>query len=124
MKTQHFLRWFRKNHFSLAASFAGGLLVPATLMLWADRTCDLASKGRIYRSKTFHCPRALWIAQRHGLNAIAFAAPDVSLKAWSLRAEARELLARVWCGVDLYVLHRRPKFPDPREPILISSILP
>ncbi len=75
-------------------------------------------------SEEFHCPRALWIAQRHGMDAIAFAAPDVSLKSWSLRADVREQLARVRCGVDLYVLHRGPKFPGPREPILISSIQP
>jgi len=36
----------------------------------------------------------------------------------------REQLARAWCGVDLYLLHRGPKFPGPREPILISSIQP
>lgn len=75
-------------------------------------------------SEDFHCPRALWIAREHGLDAIAFAAPDVSLKSWSLRAEAREQLARAWCSVDLFVLHRGPKFPGPREPILISSIHP
>ncbi len=75
-------------------------------------------------SEEFHCPRALWIAQRNGLDAIAFAAPDVALKSWSLRAQAREQLARAWCGLDLYVLHRGPKFPGPREPILISSIHP
>jgi SanA protein len=75
-------------------------------------------------SEEFHCPRALWIAQQHGLDAIAFAAPDVSLRGWSLRAECREQLARAWCGVDLYVLHRQPKFPGPREPIILSTILP
>lgn len=231
MKTEDFLRWFRRNCFSLAAGFAGSFLAVAALILWADRTCELAAQGRIYRSidtvperevglvlgtskvtrhgtpnlhfnqriaaavalyragkvhhllvsgdnhvatydeptdmrsalaaagiptnaitcdyagfrtldsvvrakdvfglsrctiisEEFHCPRALWIAQNHGLDAIAFAAPDVSLKSWSLRAEAREQLARAWCGVDLYVLHRGPKFPGPREPILISSIQP
>ena len=75
-------------------------------------------------SEDFHCPRALWIAQQHGLDAIAFAAPDVSLRGWSLRAECREQLARAWCGVDLYVLHRQPKFPGPREPIILSTISP
>ncbi|HEV2328490.1 MAG TPA: ElyC/SanA/YdcF family protein [Verrucomicrobiae bacterium] len=75
-------------------------------------------------SEEFHCPRALWIAQEHGLDAIAFAAPDVSLKGWSLRADVREQLARAWCGIDFYVLHRGPKFPGPREPILISTIEP
>lgn len=71
-------------------------------------------------SEDFHCPRALWIAQRHGLDAIAFAAPDVGLKSWSLRAEIREQLARSWCAVDMYVLHRGPKFLGPREPILVG----
>jgi SanA protein len=75
-------------------------------------------------SEDFHCPRALWIAQQHGLDAIAFAAPDVSLKSWSLRAGVREQFARAWCAVDLYVLHRQPHFPGPREPIVLSSIRP
>ena len=75
-------------------------------------------------SEDFHCPRALWIAQQHSLDAIAFAAPDVSLKSWSLRAGVREQFARAWCAVDLYVLHRQPHFPGPREPIVLSSIQP
>lgn len=75
-------------------------------------------------SEKFHCPRALWIAQQNGLDAIAFAAPDVGLKSWSWRADIREQFARAWCGVDLYVLHRGPKFPGPREPILLSSTYP
>lgn len=75
-------------------------------------------------SEDFHCPRALWIAQKHGLDAIAFAAPDVGLKSWSLRAKFREQLARSWCAVDLYVLHRGPKFLGQKEPILVSVTVP
>ncbi|MDR3459072.1 MAG: ElyC/SanA/YdcF family protein [Verrucomicrobiae bacterium] len=75
-------------------------------------------------SEEYHCPRALWIAREHGLDAIAFAAPDVGLKSWSLRADVREQLARSWCAVDLYVLHRGPKFPGPKEPIILSAITP
>ena len=75
-------------------------------------------------SEEFHCPRALWIAQRHGLDAIAFAAPDVGLKSWSLRAKVREQFARSWCAVDLYLLHRGPKFLGRKEPILLSAALP
>jgi SanA protein len=75
-------------------------------------------------SEEFHCPRALWIAQQYGLDAIAFAAPDVSLRSWSLRAGIREQFARAWCAVDLYALHRQPHFPGPREPIVLSSIEP
>ena len=75
-------------------------------------------------SEEFHCPRALWIARQRGLNAIAFAAPDVGLKSWSLRANVREQLARSWCAVDLYLLHRAPKFLGPKEPILLTSATP
>jgi len=71
-------------------------------------------------SEEFHCPRALWIARQHGLDAIAFAAPDVSLKGWSLRADVREQLARSWCAVDMYLLHRGPRFLGPKEPILVG----
>jgi vancomycin permeability regulator SanA len=55
------------------------------------------------------------------LDAVAFAAANVSLKSWSLRADVREGLACAWCAVDLYVLHRSPKFPGPKEPIMLSS---
>ena len=71
-------------------------------------------------TEAYHCPRALWIAQKHGLEAVACAAPDVALQGWALRAEARESLARTWCALDLYILHREPKFDGPREPILLS----
>lgn len=71
-------------------------------------------------TEEFHCPRALWIARRHGLDAVAFAAPDLSVR-WSLRVKVREQLARAWCAVDLYLLHRNPKFPGPREPIVLAA---
>lgn len=75
-------------------------------------------------TEAFHCPRAVWIARQHGLDAVAFAAPDVGLKSWSLRADVREQLARDWCAVDLYLLHRQPKFLGPKEPILLSAATP
>ena len=71
-------------------------------------------------TEEFHCPRALWIARQHGLEVVAFAAPDLRAR-WSARVKAREALARVWCAVDLYVLNRRPKFAGPPEPIILSS---
>ena len=75
-------------------------------------------------TEAYHCPRALWIARQHGLEAVAFAAPDVGLKSWSFRAEVREQFARTWCAVDLYLLHRQPKFLGPKEPILVSVNTP
>ena len=73
-------------------------------------------------TEEFHCPRALWIARQRGLNAVAFAAPDLSAR-WSLRVKARESLARVLCGLDLYVLNRSPKFPGPPEPITVAHAI-
>jgi len=75
-------------------------------------------------SEEFHCPRAVWIARQHGLDTVAFAAPDVNRLVWSLRVKAREYLARAWCAVDLYALHRGPKFAGPYEPIMLSVIKP
>ena len=72
-------------------------------------------------SEEFHCPRAIWIAQRNGLDAVAFAAPDVPSRRWAWRVKAREQLARVACALDLYVLHRGPKFSGPKEPIILTA---
>lgn len=71
-------------------------------------------------TEEFHCPRALWIARQHGLNAVAYAAPDLTAR-WSARVKAREALARVLCGLDLYVFNRAPKFPGPPEPIVLAN---
>jgi SanA protein len=72
-------------------------------------------------TEEFHCPRSLWIAQQHRLNAVAFAAPDLQSKRWTWRVKARETLACAWCALDLYVLRRQPKFSGPPEPILLSA---
>jgi SanA protein len=74
-------------------------------------------------TEEFHCPRALWIARQHQLDAVAFAAPDLGVR-WSTRVKAREIMARTWCALDLYVLNRGPKFPGPPEPIRLSTIKP
>jgi len=71
-------------------------------------------------TEEFHCPRALWIAQRHDLNTVAFAAPDLSAR-WSARVKMREVLARTLCAVDLYVLNRQPKFSGPPEELILAN---
>lgn len=99
-------------------------------------TCDYAgfrTLDSVVRAKTvfgltnltivteeFHCPRSLWIARRHGLNAVAYAAPDLSVR-WSARVKMREALARTWCAVDLYVLNRQPKFSGPPEKLMLAE---
>jgi SanA protein len=100
-------------------------------------TCDYAgfrTLDSVVRAKTvfgltnftivtekFHCPRAVWIAQRHGLNVVAFAAPDLSLH-WSARVKMREALARTLCALDLYVLNREPKFSGPPEELVLADL--
>ncbi len=70
-------------------------------------------------TEAFHCPRAVWIARCHGLDAVAFAAPDLGAR-WSLRVKIREMAARAWCALDLYLFHRKPKFNGPFEPIILA----
>ena len=102
-------------------------------------TCDYAglrTLDSVVRAKTvfgltnftivteeFHCSRSVWIARRHGLDVVVFAAPDLSVR-WSARVKIREALARVWCAVDLYVVNRRPKFSGPPEKIIFSTAAP
>jgi SanA protein len=99
-------------------------------------TCDYAgfrTLDSVVRAKTvfgltnltivteeFHCPRAVWIARRHGLNVVAFAAPDLSFR-WSARVKIREALARTLCAADLYVLNRQPKCAGPPEKLLLAE---
>lgn len=71
-------------------------------------------------TEEFHCPRSLWIAQEHGLNAVAFAAPDLSAR-WSARVKLREALARTLCALDLYILERQPKFSGPPEKLVLAE---
>ena len=75
-------------------------------------------------TEEFHCPRALWIAHAHGLNAIAFAAPDLSSRRWTVRVKTREAFARVLCGLDLYLLRTEPKFPGPPERLVLTASNP
>ena len=72
-------------------------------------------------TEEFHCPRALWIARAHGLNAVAFAAPDLTSKRWTVRVKVREAFARVRCGLDLYVLGTQPKFSGLSEPLALTA---
>jgi SanA protein len=71
-------------------------------------------------TEEFHCPRAVWIAQRRDLNVVAFAAPDLSAR-WSARVKMREALARTLCALDLYVLNRQPKFSGPPEKLTLAG---
>lgn len=69
-------------------------------------------------SQAFHNQRALFIAQREGIEAIAFNAKDLSRKA-GIKVQMREKLARVKVFVD-YLINTQPKFLGP--PVHIPQV--
>ncbi|MFI5150051.1 MAG: vancomycin high temperature exclusion protein [Bacteroidia bacterium] len=60
-------------------------------------------------SQEFHNQRAVFIASRYGMDAVAFNAKDVPTQ-YALRTTIREYFARFKAVLDLYVLHTSPKF--------------
>jgi SanA protein len=60
-------------------------------------------------SQEFHNQRAIYIAQHRGVDAIGFNAPEVDAYN-SFETKCRELVARANMLIDLFVLHRQPKF--------------
>lgn len=71
-------------------------------------------------TEKFHCPRAVWVGRRHGLEVVACAA-TAGREPWTQWVYAREYIARAACAIDLYLLNRGPKFTGPREPIVFSD---
>ena len=59
-------------------------------------------------SQRFHNERAVYLAHRHGLNAVGFNAKDVD-KYYGFKTNLREKLARVKVFVDIST-HKKPKF--------------
>jgi len=60
-------------------------------------------------SQKFHNERALFIAGKKDIDAIAYNAKDVDLQS-GFKTKMREILARVKVVFDLYVLDTQPKF--------------
>lgn len=60
-------------------------------------------------SQEFHNQRAVFIANKNNINAIAFNAQEVN-KNYSFKTRLREYFARVKCVLDIYILHTSPKF--------------
>jgi SanA protein len=60
-------------------------------------------------SQEFHNQRAVFIANKSHLSAIAFNAQEVN-KNYSFRTRIREYFARVKCVLDIYLLGTSPKF--------------
>lgn len=60
-------------------------------------------------SQPFHTPRAVFIANAFGLDAVAFNATAVSDSFWN-KTHLRELAARLKAVLDLYILQKKPKY--------------
>jgi SanA protein len=58
--------------------------------------------------------RALLIASHYNIDAIAYAADDVSFR-YAVRAHIHEWLAKVMVVLDLYALHTAPRHLGPRQ---------
>lgn len=68
-------------------------------------------------SQQFHNERALFLARKHGINAVAYNAKSVNFS-FSRKTYLREKLARVKAILDFYILDTQPKFLG--NPIIIS----
>lgn len=60
-------------------------------------------------SQPFHNERALFIAQKNGIKAVAFNATDVS-KYNGFKTKVREVFARTKAVLDIYFFNTKPKF--------------
>lgn len=61
-------------------------------------------------SQEFHCERAVYLAERNGIDALGFAAEDSGVQSARVRLALRESLARVLAVLDAEILHRKPHF--------------
>ena len=61
-------------------------------------------------SQEFHVERAVYLADRNGIDAIAFAAEDSIVQSARVRLAIRESLARVRAVLDAEILHSKPHF--------------
>ena len=67
----------------------------------------------------FHLPRALFLAQTHGLDAIGFASERVPFR-WAKKTLLREVASRMKAWLDVYVLHTQPHFYGPPVELQIA----
>ena len=61
-------------------------------------------------SQEFHVERAVYLADRNGIDAIGFAAEDSVVQSARVRLAVRESLARVRAVIDAEILHSKPHF--------------
>ncbi len=107
------------------ALVAAGVPASAITLDYAGfRTLDSVARARkvfglsrlTVISERFHNYRALFIARRYGIDAVAYCAEEVGLR-YSVKVTVREYLARLKAVADLYVLRTRPRFLGEPVPI-------
>ncbi len=65
-------------------------------------------------SQRFHVERALFIANKFNINAIAYAAQNPPEK-YAFKTQLREYLAKTLAVIDVYILNTKPKFLGEKE---------
>ena len=65
-------------------------------------------------SQRFHVERALFIAKKYDIDAIGFSAQDPPEK-YSTKTHIREYFAKTLAVIDLYIIHKKPKFLGKKE---------
>ncbi|MCU0444708.1 MAG: YdcF family protein [Microscillaceae bacterium] len=100
------------------ALLKGGIPPEAIYLDYAGfRTLDSVVRGKkifgqqklTIISQEFHNKRAIFIANRYGIEAIGFNARDVSISL-GFKTQMREKFARLMTIFDLYLLNTQPKF--------------
>ncbi|MGK7396868.1 MAG: SanA/YdcF family protein [Candidatus Cyclobacteriaceae bacterium M3_2C_046] len=69
-------------------------------------------------TQEFHTYRAVFISQFYDIRAVAMAAKNLEFKE-SVSVRIREFFARPKAVLDLYLLHKSPKFLGEKEPLII-----
>lgn len=70
-------------------------------------------------SQRFHVERALFIANKYHIDAMAFPAKNPPEK-YAFKTQLREYLAKTLAVIDVYLLNRQPKFLGEKENITID----
>ena len=60
----------------------------------------------------FHLPRALFLAEAHGMDAVGFGGKPIPLR-WSKKTRTREVASRIAAWLDVHLLRTKPKFFGP-----------
>ncbi|CAM3947907.1 vancomycin high temperature exclusion protein [Vibrio neonatus] len=68
-------------------------------------------------TQTFHCDRALFIANYYDVDAVCLGVPSPMPSSW-FNVRFREVFARTKAMLDLYIINTQPKFLGPQQPIL------